>query len=273
MTDQPPPFGAYAPGAFHGALLSITRSLPASKLGRSLASPVKNLILATRSNPVDIETFGAKTRLHPHDNLTDKRALVTPQLFDPVERAALAERFGDRFCFIDAGANTGLYSLFVAAAVGPGAKVIAIEPQPVIRERLAFNIDANGFSQISHADVALAEGPGVAHLVVRATNLGSSGLASGDGATEQIIDVPTAGLLEVMDAHGIERADALKIDIEGAEDRVLPGFFRDCPVERLPGLIIMETLSDSWQVDCVGLAKQIGYRAVGQTRRNILLSR
>ncbi len=270
----PAPFGAYAPNALQAQILAISRRLPATQLGKTLASPLKNLLMANTSGPIDVETFGAKTRLHPNDNLTDKRALITPQLFDPIERGAIAEHFCEGFNFIDAGANTGLYSLFVAASVGPSAHVIAIEPQPVIKERLAFNIAANNDIQIAHADTALAEGPGVAQLVVRERNLGSSGFArTAPNAGTQVVDVPTMSLFEVMEVHGMQRADALKIDIEGAEDRVLPPFFNQCPPDRLPRLIVMEILSTEWTVDCVQAAIEIGYTEQLRTRRNIVLRR
>lgn len=286
-----PPFGTHAPNAVQKAILSVSRAMPATKLGRSLASPLKNIMTASVSGPLDLVTFGAKTRLYPRGNLTDKRAMITPQLFDPVERAAIASGFHDEFCFIDAGANTGLYSLFVAAANGPHAKIIAVEPQPVIKERLAFNIAANDFTHITHADVALAEGPGTAQLMVRQSNLGSSGFVRGDEVPDTsdvpsarapdaavaadcaIVEVPTVSLLDLMDAHDIACADALKIDIEGAEDRVLPPFFNTCPPERLPKMIVMEILSKDWTVDCVAAALALGYTERTRTRRNIVLVR
>lgn len=272
---EPARFGAHAPNLLQASILGVSRRLPATKLGRTLASPLKNLLVASVRSAIDVETFGARTRLYPRDNLTDKRALITPQLFDPAERAAIADRLHPAFVFIDAGANTGLYSLFVAAEAGAGARVVAIEPQPGVKERLAFNITANAWGhRIAHAEVALAEGPGEAELIVRAANVGASGLARGaTHAGEASVTVPTQSLLAVMDAHGVTQADALKIDIEGAEDRVLPPFFRDCPEHRLPAMIIMEILSKDWTVDCVAAAKDAGYREAGRTRRNVILTR
>lgn len=307
LTDvDPSPFGTRAPMGWQRAVLDISRNLPATKLGRSLASPLKNLMTASLPGPIDVITFGAKTRLYPKGNLTDKRAMITPQLFDPTERAAIATLFHDEFCFIDAGANTGLYSLFAAAATGPHAKIIAVEPQPIIKDRLAFNIAANEFDQIRHADVALAEGPGTAQLLVRRSNLGSSGFVraqkadnggiapkaiapkpitpepiapepiapkANDTAQTSMVEVPTVSLLDVMDAHDMARADALKIDIEGAEDRVLPPFFASCPPQRLPRMIVMEILSKDWEIDCVAAARDVGYTEQARTRRNIVLVR
>ncbi len=286
-----PAFGAFPPSAFHKAVLSVTRRSAPTRTGRLWTSPLRRLVMATMRSPVDVETFGAKTRLYPHDNLADKRALIRPRLFDAEERAAIAAAMHPRFVFIDAGANTGLYSLFVAALAGPAARVLAIEPQPIVKERLAFNILANGYETvITHADIALADGPGEAELQLAQSNKGQAGLKRGAHAEAltppraypdadhptalgDTVRVATIGLYELMDYQGIERADALKIDIEGAEDLVMPAFFERCPPERLPLMIIMETLSRSWTVDCVQLAKDNGYQTHVQTPRNIVLRR
>lgn len=267
MSDDPP-FGTYAPNAYQRALMAYTHSLPEAA-AKHLAAPARALLLASIAGPIDAEPYGFKARLYPHDNLTDKRALVTPQCFDPRERAALAEHITPDFTFIDAGANTGLYSLFVALRAGPGARILAIEPQPGVKERLRCNIALNGFSQIAHADTALAEGRGEARLSAPEKNRGEATIVD---TTDGVV-VPTIGLFELMDEHGIARADALKIDIEGAEDRVLPPFFERCPGERLPRLLVMETLSRSWRVDCVALAKAAGYQTKVDTGRNLVLAR
>ncbi len=85
--------------------------------------------------------------------------------------------------------------------------------------------------------------------------------------------VPTIGLFELMDYQGMERADALKIDIEGAEDTVMPAFLERCPPERLPRMIIIEILAQTWSVDCVQLAKDKGYAPLTQNKRNMVLTR
>lgn len=219
--------------------------------------------------PLDVEVMGFKARLDPRDNLSDKRALLQPRAFDAQEREALGAAVRRGFVFIDGGANTGLYSLFVAARAGPLARVLAVEPAPAMRARLAFNAAANGFANISVVDAALAEGRGRAVLQLGGRNQGEGALAdAGPG-----LQVHTLGLLDLMDEHGLSRADAVKLDIEGAEDRVLPAFFEACPPQRLPQMILMETLSKSWRIDCVALAQRQGYRAALKTRRNIVLVR
>jgi hypothetical protein len=81
------------------------------------------------------------------------------------------------------------------------------------------------------------------------------------------------GILDLMDRFGVERADALKIDIEGAEERALIPFFERCPPGRLPGHIFMELSSHRWTIDCVDLTKRQGYDELTRTHMNVVLQR
>src|ERR1051325_8309201 len=49
---------------------------------------------------------------------------------------------------LDVGANMGIYTLLAAREVGPGGRVIAVEPDPVALQFLKSNIAANGYSGI-----------------------------------------------------------------------------------------------------------------------------
>ena len=65
-----------------------------------------------------------------------------------------------RFTFVDIGANVGAYSLFVAARAGGTARILAVEPQPDIFDRLAYNISLNPFGTIKAVDCAVADKTG-----------------------------------------------------------------------------------------------------------------
>jgi FkbM family methyltransferase len=269
VTDAPPPWGAFAPNALERAILSATEAAPRRGLTRTLASAARGIMVLWRRGPVDVEVYGFKARLHHAENLADKRALFYPRHWDPAEREILATLIRPGFRFLDVGASTGLYSLFVAARA-PEAIIVAVEPQPDVKEWLAFNIAANGFTTIRCVDAAVAAGPGTATLNLSDRNRGAASLAK---PGDRSIEVPTVGLLELMDRHGVERADALKIDIEGAEDIALVPFFESCPRERLPGCIIMEPNTKHWRVDCIELARRAGYVVRATTRMNTVLAR
>ena len=94
-------------------------------------------------------------RLYPGNNVAEKNLLFTPQYFDPEERRFLAERLGSDFTFVDVGANVGGYALFAATLGGPGSRILAVEPQGDIFERLSFNIGQNGLTTVKALELAV----------------------------------------------------------------------------------------------------------------------
>ncbi len=106
--------------------------------------------------------------------------------------------------------------------------MIAIEPHPVTHARLAFNRAASGFTQVTL--VAAAAGPSDGELMIETDgdNLGASHIVTGE-LSGRAIKVPSLRLQQILDDAGVTHVDALKIDVEGFEDRVLTGFFKQAP--------------------------------------------
>ena len=52
--------------------------------------------------------------------------------------------------------------------------------------------------------------------------------------------------MAVLADTGIAAIDALKIDVEGAEDLVLAPFLRDAPQDLLPKLLLIEDTRGFW---------------------------
>jgi hypothetical protein len=89
-------------------LLTLTRKASASWTGKRSAYFLRAMAMrALRGRPLDVETFGARMRLYPYNNVCEKRILFTPQYFDPAERDLLRARMRPDFAFIDVGANIG----------------------------------------------------------------------------------------------------------------------------------------------------------------------
>jgi FkbM family methyltransferase len=151
--------------------------------------------------------------------------------------------------------------------------VIAIEPHPVTHARLAFNRAASGFTQVEL--VAAAAGPADGELLIETDgdNLGASHIVSGE-PTGHAIRVPSLRLQRILGEAGVDHVDALKIDVEGFEDRVLTGFFRDAPPSLWPRAVVIEHLSrNEWLDDCIADMRARGYAETGRTRSNTLLLR
>ena len=228
---------------------------------------------ALKGQPVDIESFGARMRLYPHDNLCEKRLLFSPQHFDARELSFLASRMKPDIVFIDVGANVGGYCLFVAAQSGPRARILAIEPQPDIHARLVFNIRQNAFATIKTLECALADHDGEAALFIDGANRGESSMRVLPRVDGGKIVVRADTLAHVVAAEGFTHIDALKLDCEGAEDLILEPFLRVAPRAVWPNIIIVERNPQRWCVDLFGLIRAYGYREVLRTAQNIAFER
>jgi FkbM family methyltransferase len=276
------PYGSHSPGPVPQALLAVTRRLPANWLGLRLSMPLRRMAInALGDQPVDTELWNTRMRLYPRRNSCEKNALFTPQLFDLHERnvlgAALDRRLaaGATFTFVDIGANVGLYSIFVAARGGAQARVLAIEPQPGIVERLAFNLRANPQLMIDLAPVAVADREGEIELLIDNRDSGGTRLNRGapDSGGTETVRVRCRPLAAILAEAGITAIDALKIDIEGAEDLALAPFLRAAPDALLPRLVLIEERTDDWGVDLYGLLRERGYGVSSRSKHNVVFQR
>jgi FkbM family methyltransferase len=125
---------------------------------------------------------------------------------------------------VDVGANVGVYALSMARRVGPQGHVFAFEPSSETRALLVAGVRANGLANMRVLSAALSDRPGQAVL--------------GHGASSELHALVTDGpgesvTLRTLDAEDgaghWQRVDFLKLDAEGAEEKILAaaqGFFK-----------------------------------------------
>jgi len=269
------PYGAHAPTGLVARIAARTSRLPyRSWAARRLALFLRRIgIGLLRGRPLDVERYGARMRLYPYNNNCEKKVLFTPQFFDPEERELLRARLAPGCTFLDIGANIGAYALFVAAFAGPRARLLAVEPQPDVFDRLTYNIGQNPFGTVKAVACAVADKAGELTLFVDPRNRGESSLkivGTNEGAQ---IRVPAVTLLDLARSEGITRIDAIKLDVEGAEDLILEPFFRTAPASLHPRLLLVENGTDQWQIDLPALLQANGYRLLARTRLNLIFER
>jgi FkbM family methyltransferase len=157
---------------------------------------------------------------------------------------------------LDVGANIGSLAMLAASCVGPGGRVIAVEPLERNRRLLARSAQANRFDQVELIEAAAANGTGELELRTHPlTSNSARPAASGDllrDARGRTVRVPMVVLEEAL--AGLARLDLVKIDIEGMEPLALHGFERS--LERLRPVLLsefhpwaMERASDTSPVD------------------------
>lgn len=263
------PFGRHAPKGLARAILGVTRDCPAGWTGSRRAIFLRSLaVKVLNGRPLDVEALGARMRLYPANNRCEKRLLFTPQFFDPAERALLANAAGEDTHFVDIGASAGGYALFMAGLAGARAKILAVEPNPVIFERLVYNIRQNPFATVKALECAVADREGEITLFFDARNQGRTSVRISDAAGGTL-KAHARTLKDILASEGYERVDALKIDVGGAEDVILEPFFREAAPALWPRLILCAKSGTAWSVDLERMLPAYGYREVLRSRENI----
>jgi FkbM family methyltransferase len=119
---------------------------------------------------------------------------------------------------IDIGAHIGAFTVY-AATVCRASRVFAFEPHPDNFRMLTRNVAANNLTGVTAINEAVAGKSGSGRLQLHASNSGGHRLTTVPGS--DAISVKCVSLEEVLSRFGIERADYVKIDCEGAEYDIL----------------------------------------------------
>lgn len=130
---------------------------------------------------------------------------------------------------LDVGANTGLYSL-IAVTADPRARAVAYEPVPEIASLLRANLAANPQGdRITVREVAIGDRSGSAQLHLPPAQpdgtIETSASLEPDfkEAIDRVVTVEAATLDRAWRVEGQPAVSLVKIDVEGAEHRVLAG--------------------------------------------------
>ena len=267
---SPAPFGAFAPTASQAAVIRLAHR---SRLKRGAFRPfLSRLVNLLRRGPVDVQYQGASFRFYHQASATERGALFNPD-YNLEELDFLRAHTPPGGVFVDLGANVGTYAMVLARHVGAVGTVIAVEPHPVTHARLAFNNKASGYTQTRLVAAAAGAADGELMIETDGGNLGASHIVAGT-AGANAIKVPSLRLQRILEDNAITGVDALKIDIEGFEDRVLTGFFRQAPPSLWPRAVVIEHLSrKEWEQDCIADMVSRGYGEAGRTRSNTFLLR
>ena len=144
-------------------------------------------------------------------------------LAEPRERRFFREHVEPGIVILDVGANVGFYTLLFADRVGPTGRVHAFEPDPlsfgILRRRAArrANIEIN--------QTAVGDRTGTITLFTNRSNRADNRVHASLGSeTAEAIEVPLTTLDDYCAARGIDRLDAVKMDVQGAEVAALAGF-------------------------------------------------
>jgi len=149
------------------------------------------------------------------------------------DRHVFVSHLREGMTVMDVGANWGLYSLLISRAVGPSGKVYAFEPVPEIFARLKEHIALNNATNVIPVPIALSDEKGIMKMSVKG---GESSLFR--RVSDEFVEVQVERLDDFVEREGIERVDAIKIDVEGAELKVIRG--ADKTIRRNKPILMVE---------------------------------
>jgi FkbM family methyltransferase len=129
-------------------------------------------------------------------------------------------------CFMDIGANCGIYTV-LAAAVNPNARIVAVEPVPKICAALTNNVIQNRLnSRVTILNIAIGGFDGVVDFhEADDARMGSLAVQGYQGQAGRVIRVECRTLDSIVAELNIE-PNFIKIDVEGFSDAVLSGASR-----------------------------------------------
>jgi len=152
---------------------------------------------------------------------------------------------------LDVGANAGFYTLMFSKLTGDRGRVHAFEPLPLNCNYVEEHVAANHRHNVQLHKVAVSDLDGEARFECRASR--SMGSLSSTGS----LSVQCVRLDTLFEAGAIGEPGVIKIDVEGAEYRVLKGARRLLSGAGIS--VLLATHGPTVKAQCVEFLRDLGY--------------
>ncbi|MDD3761409.1 MAG: FkbM family methyltransferase [Acidithiobacillus sp.] len=168
---------------------------------------------------------GTKIQVNPADHIESQAFLHEMQEGDRGLIRYLCRYWekNSNITFLDVGANVGLYSLMAAKRLTNGS-IFSFEPVPSLYARLRGNVELNCFDNIKTFNIALADRQETSRIwVPKHSNKGMSSLFREDAESDFFpCEVMSMDYWRSISPE-VTQVDMIKIDVEGAELKVIKG--------------------------------------------------
>lgn len=126
--------------------------------------------------------------------------------------------------FIDVGAHIGYFSMLAAQHVGERGHVVAIEASPDFHRRLKQHVALNAYANVRAVNAAVSDRHETLSFVLASSkNTGANSIVPYDGMAESSFESVARPLPEFLEGPELTSARVIKIDVEGAEGKVVRG--------------------------------------------------
>jgi FkbM family methyltransferase len=247
-------------------------------LGARCHSPAEFLLAGLRAVYF---TARAQSRLETTVRLRDagmqlflppRAAGVTRQIYAlrgnyEIELRWLRKLVGTGGVAFDIGANVGIYTAYLSAAVGGLGKVVAFEPFQPAYSRLRLAAGTASAANVAVYPFAIGRSPGHGEMRESPGDIGSNSVTMRPGAGT--IEIRTID--QMVAELGLPRLDFIKLDIEGGELDALRGGLRVIRSHRPTILVEMNPQAAAAQGsktrDVFELLRGLGYSLALMTRQ------
>jgi FkbM family methyltransferase len=227
-----------------------------------------------------VQSLQMKLDLDPNrpNEMSVLSCLQTGSSFEPDVANLLVKVLREGDVAVDVGANVGFLTMLSAILVGPTGRVVSFEPDAENIARLRANLALNDLSNVTVVEKAVTDRVGEVEFFINSDNSGGNALwdpAQYPGnlkslATPKRFTVPGTTLDAEWAQLRLPAPKVIKIDTEGAEQRVLEGM-RDLLAGQQTRFIIAELHAFGLEkLGCSeeslrGLVEGLGYSTFGLT--------
>lgn len=157
--------------------------------------------------------------------------IYSGRYYEPDVALALTCLIREGDCVVDVGANAGFFTVLLGALTGPSGRVLSVEPGTHNLSRLKNNIAINGFQHVTVLDRPVTDKDGDVSFFINSDDSGGNALwdpghfpGNQKTVANPIAHTLSATTLEkAIAAAGLPTPKLIKIDTEGAEQRILEG--------------------------------------------------
>jgi len=169
----------------------------------------------------EVNVAGRHFKLHlDMEDEPSQAAIFKTGGWEPKVTAFLLEKLKPGMIFIDVGAAIGWFTIIAASIVGRSGRVIAFEPAPHRFRTLFENVKLNTDGNVECVNKAVSSEKGEAYISGQEILMY---LSPSKSRFKRNVPIDVVTLDSYLKRRGVERVDMMKIDVEGAELRVLKG--------------------------------------------------